>query len=183
MNEDDHDDNELKCLMTPVEVLSLATLGIIELLRCQSVCFYPGPAVPPHPDDITDFLGCLPYVGKCTALIFCAPHLKKSDMRNYIQKVAIGETSLNPDLDECVGIEPGFELIWRDELLFLPARVADTSSQPSDQFWAHFCILKISGRGMKLLLLHLGMTGDQAQKFFLEPHGIQPICTVANPGQ
>lgn len=169
-------------LMTPVEILSLTTLGIIELLRRQQVCFYSGPAVPPRASDITSFVECLPYLGKSTALIFCAPHLRKVDVLAMIHDAAFVDNSIKLELAECVGIDHGFEMVWRDELLFHFDQPNTLIISP-DRLWGHFCVLQLWGRPMKLFLLHLGVTGEEAEKTFLEPHRIRATVVISNPAQ
>jgi len=194
MNGDDDHDVDPKEVMTPVELLESVTLGCIETLRRKRVCLYPGPHLPVQPNDFTNFGQCVPYLGDCNALIFCAPFDSKADARARIQHYAGGgDPALVLDRDECVGLDHEYDWIWRDDLLFpnksdhlLVARPApDAEPQatrpPDDRFWGHYVILKITGRHDKLYLLHLGLRGDHAWPYFLAPHGIGIARMIANP--
>ena len=85
MNGDDDHDVDPKELMTPVELMDAAVLGCIETLRRKRVCFYPGPHTPVQPGDIVDFGQCVPYLGECNALVFCAPHHGKAEAKASIR--------------------------------------------------------------------------------------------------
>ncbi len=194
MNGDDDDGVDAKELMTPVEILESATLGCIETLRRKRVCFYSGPHLPVQPGDIVDFWQCLPCLDDCNALIFCAPHHGKEEARARIRYcVNSGDFDLIIDRHECVGVDEDWVMNWRHDLLFpnkadnlLVARPAPNAEPqptrpPDDRFWAHYVILKITGRNDKLHLLHLGLRGDHAWPYFLALHGIQVARTITNP--
>lgn len=191
MNGDGDHDDDWKDVMTDPEVLESAALGCIESLRRKRVCFYPGPHVPPQPGEITEFGRCVPYLGDCNALIFCAPHHSKKEAHERVQHyLAGGDPGIEFDLHECV---TDFDFIWKDELLFphkndnllvsYPALDAEPqpTRPPDDRFWAHYVVLSIIGRDDKLNLLHLGLRGDHAWLYFLAPHGIRVARMIANP--
>ncbi len=97
------------------------------------------------------------------------------------------------DLDECVGNEPYENLIQFDDLLFptkhLNLLVSLTGPNgepvatrpPDERFWAHYTILSIQGRNEKLNLLHLGLRGDHAWLYFLQPNGLRVDRLIADP--
>jgi len=190
MNGDD--DLRPKDFNTPVEILTATTLGCIEVLRRKRVCLYPGPHDPLRAGDIIDFGQCLPYLGDCDALIFCAPHREKQTAVNTLQHYLDGGApGVAFDTDQCVGIYT--ELIWDDDLLFprkgdnllvvqpQPNAQPQPMRPPDKRFWAHSVILKIEGRAEKLHLLQLGLRGEHAWPYFLEPHGIQVARVIAHP--
>ena len=194
MNGDDDDDVDLRDVEPDPKMLESATLGCIETLRRKRVCLYPGPHVPVQPNDFTDFGQCVPYLGDCNALIFCAPFDNKADARTRIQHyVGGGDPALVFDRDECVGLDHDYDWIWRDELLFpnksdclLVARTAPNAEPqptrpPDHRFWAHYVVLRIIGRDDKLHLLYLGLRGDHAWPYFLAPHGIRVARMITNP--
>jgi len=49
----------------------------------------------------------------------------------------------------------------------------------ADRFWGEYCRLTISDR--RVHLLHIGIGGDAAWAYFVQPHGIQPARIIANP--
>lgn len=167
--DDDHDADLIKDVgNTPIELLDTAALGCIETLRRKRVCFYPGPHFPAQPNDFTDFAQCVPYLGDCNALIFCAPFDNKADARARIQHyVGGGDPILVVDPNECIGTD--HDWVWKNELLFphqtdnlLVVRPAPNTEPElkrplDDRFWAHYVVLKIVGRDDKLHLLHLGL--------------------------
>lgn len=189
---DDNHDVDPKELMTPVELMDAAALGCIETLRRKRVCFYPGPHVPVQPGDIVDFGQCVPYLGECNALVFCAPHHGKAEAKASIRHyVGGGDPALVIDPNECVGTD--HDWVWKDELLFphqtdnllvvrpTPNTEPQLTKPSDDRFWGHYIILSITGRNDKLHLLHLGLQGDHAWLYFLAPHGIQVARTITSP--
>ncbi|MGA2862960.1 MAG: hypothetical protein ABSF95_00565 [Verrucomicrobiota bacterium] len=194
MNGDDHDEGPPKGMTPPPELDEARTLGCIETLRRKRVCLYPGPQRPPYDAGITDFSHCLRYLGDSNALIFCAPNRGKEAVREDIEHYAGGgNRGLVFNRDECVGLPPGDILIWEDDLLFptkkenllvwhfKPDAEPQATRPPDDRFWAHYVILKIEGRAQKLHLLHLGLRGDHAWLYFLQPHGIPVARLISSP--
>jgi len=190
---DDDDDNDVlgKDVMTPVEILESATLGCLEMLRRKRVCLFPGPHVPVQAGEIADFAQCLRYLGDCNALIFCAPHLDKKLAQGKVQHyVGGGDPALVFDLNECVGMD--HDWIGNADLLFpqktenrliarpAPGAEAQPTRPSDDRFWAHYVILSIIGRNDKLHLLHLGLCGDHAWPYFLQPNRIEVVRVIAD---
>jgi hypothetical protein len=178
VEETSEDAIDWKELMTPVELRALISLGIVELLRRSSVAFHPGPCVRMRPNDIASFSECLGLLGNCTALIVCVPSRQKADIQDEVRRF-VADPRNGVNIFACVGVED--DIITRDDLLFVAPGPADNGCQPTSQSWAHFSVLGFFSRGLKLVLLHVGMSGQQAQKWFLEPHGIKPSVTIFNP--
>ena len=188
MNGDDFDPKELN---TPPEILECTAVGCIEILRRKRVCFYPGPHTLPQPGEITDFGQCVPYMGNCDALIFCAPHHGKESACATVQHyLGGGDPALTFDPDECVtefDFIPNADLIFpnRAENLLAEQLLADGAprlSRPEDkQFWALYVILSIVGRNEKLHLMYLGLRGYHAWLYFFGPHGIKVARAIASP--
>lgn len=196
MNGDDPDDeiDAWKDVVTPPEMMDSATLGIIEMLRRRRVCFFPGPGLPDGPGDLADFYQCLPFLGDCDALIFCCPGHDKEWTHARIHRVVYGgDFDHIFDRHGSVGTGHGESWIHHDELLFpqkseelLVARAEPNvepqlTRPPDSQFWAHFAILSMIGRAEKLHLLHIGLRGDHAWVYFLQPHGIRAARMITNP--
>lgn len=181
-----------KELNTPVEILTATTLGFIETLRRKRVCLFPGPHHPVRGGDITDFGQCLPCLDGCNALIFCAPHHGKeaaiATLQHYLAGAGPGVAF---DSDQCVGIHSN--LIWDENLLFprkgekllvvqpQPDAGPQAARPPDENFWAHYAILRIVGHAEKFHLLQLGLRGEHAWSYFLEPHGIGVARVIENP--
>jgi hypothetical protein len=194
MNDDTTDAGPGTELMTPVEILESATVGCIEMLRRRRVCLYPGPHIPARPGDLSDFWECLPFLGNCNALIFCACHHGKEEARAKIKYfVRGGNFDLLLHHDECVGVDDDWVFNWRHDLLFpqksenlllAPPKLnaePQPTRPPDSQFWAHYVVLSIVGREEKLHLLYLGLRGDYAWVYFLSPHGIRVSRLIAIP--
>jgi hypothetical protein len=95
------------------------------------------------------------------------------------------------DRDECVGLD--HDWIWKDDLLF--PQEADNllvagpefhpgprpTRPPDSQFWGHFVVLKFVGRHEKLHLRHLGIGGEAAWVYFLQPNNFLVARTMTNP--
>lgn len=195
MNGDDDDEEAWKDVPPPPpEILESTMLGIIEMLRRRRVCFCPELGVPGGPGDLADFYQCLPFLGDCDALIFCCPgHDKEWAQARIHHFIYNGDFDHIFDRQGCVGTGQGEIWIQKPELLFpqksqeLLVVCAEPNVQPQltrppdSQFWAHFAILSMIGREEKLHLLHLGLSGDNAWLYFLQPHGIQVARAIANP--
>ena len=173
MSEDDNNADLLKEVSAQVEIKALIALGVIEMVRRQVVCFHPGPGLDIRSDRIRGFLECVPFLGRSTALVFCAPSRRKTDVRDEIRRVVTDNSETGVNIFESVGIDD--DLVWDDSLLFVPS--ADGSRVPGNP-WTHYVILKFRNRPLKLHVLHLGMNGDEAQRFFLQPHGIRASCII-----
>ncbi|MGO8677730.1 MAG: hypothetical protein ACLQVX_17880 [Limisphaerales bacterium] len=177
------------------EVLEARTLGWIETLRRKRVCLFPGGDLPLH-DQRTDadFARCLPFIGDCNALIFCEPHRSKNEVLGDIVQYAGGEggvfnddpfdrgasLGIKKDLIEQDGLwfPNGHEdlLVWRPQLHADPV----PSRPPESRFWAHYAILKPEGRAEKIHLLHLGLRGDHAWVYFIQPLGIRVARLISH---
>lgn len=196
MNGDNHDLDGVDPpdLDTPIEIQHAYTLGWIETLRRKRLCWFPGPQRPPHDAGITDFTHCLPFLGDCNALIFCAPHHGKETVRDEIEHYTRGgDTNLVFNLDECIGNERYENLIEFDDLLFPtkhlkllvsrpePNAEPVATRPPDDRFWAHYAILSIAGRNEKLHLLHLGLRGDHAWPYFFQANGLRVDRVISDP--
>jgi len=194
MNGDDHDGVQPVDVMTPIEIRDACDLGWIGTLRRKRVCLFPGPEHPTHEGGITDFAHCLAYLGDSNALIFCAPHHAEEGARAAIDHYAGGG---NPavvfNLDDCLGLHHHVDLICNQELMF-PAQQENlltwrsdpndnvqTTRPPDRRFWAHYSILSIRGLNEKLHLLHLGLRGDHAWLYFLQPNGIRVHRMISDP--
>ena len=191
MNGDDElDPHELD---TPVEILTATTLGWVEVLRRKRICLYPGPRLPVRPGDIVTFAQCLPHLGDADALIFCAPHFSKQEARNVLEDILAGGgggPGVTFNLDECVGTSS--DLIWDEGLLFprksenlllqpQPNGEPQPTRPPDEAFWAHYFILSIIGHVEKLHVLHLGLAGEHAWPYFLQPNGLVAKRVIARP--
>lgn len=186
--DDEHDPGGLN---TPPEILTATTLGWIEVLRRKRVCFYPGPRLRVRAGDIVTFAQCMPFLADCNALIFCAPHFTKEEARNVLgHLLGHGGPEVTFNLDECVGTSS--DLIWDESLLFphkghnllvqpQPDGEPKAIKPPDEAFWAHYFILSIVERAEKLHLLQLGLTGEHAVLYFLQPNGIMVERMIAKP--
>ncbi len=207
MNDDNVDMNDLDP-PEPQEVREVRTIGWIETLRRKRVCLFPGADISPLGAHYTDFVSCLPYLGDCNALIFCEPHDSKEAVRACINKyagrsrdenghaindVALHDVAFNGVKFNCgasVGIEN--DLIEQDELCFptqqenllvwRPQANADPQSMrpPDSRFWAHYAILELKERHEKIHLLHLGLRGDHAWLYFIQPLGIRVARLISH---
>ena len=181
------------------------THNLIETLRCKRVCLFPGPRLPIGPRDFEDFGECLPYVGDCGALIFCAPGHDKEWAQAKIQYyVNSGDFDLAFDRNKCVGVENDWLvsdlffplrdqklLIARNdevlfprrsqELLVAPKREPQPTKPPDHQFWARYIELSIFGREDSLHVLHIGLCGDDTWLYFMIPHGIEAARIITTP--
>jgi hypothetical protein len=179
MNDDDDID---------VKGLDPHELHFIGELRKKRVCLFPRFTRRPHDVHITDFSHCLPFMGDCNALIFCAPRCGRKKAREDIRRYTAGANpALVFDLPKCQGLDDSlisdnhyiFER-QQDNLLVWPPDA--NAAKPDDgQFWADFVILKIEGWREELHLLHLGLRGDHAWLYFLQPHFIRLHRLIAKP--
>jgi hypothetical protein len=165
---------------------------VIRDLQASRVCFYPGQQG--NAPDFEDFIGALPLIGDCNALVYSEPRLTKVEVwqrvdrhrRNiqipipglgFITEIEMVNTGAIPGMDRHTLFgQPVTEWISPDD----GHRLAAPFPPPhDDRFWGEYCRLTISDRTVHLL--HIGISGDAAWAYFFQPHGIQPARIIANP--
>ncbi len=179
----------------PQEVREARTLGWIETLRRNRVCLFPGGDLPLHDQSTdADFARCLPFVGDCNALIFCEPHRTKEAVLGDLWQYAGGEggvfNGVPFDREEALGL--GADLLEREDLCFpnrdeallvwRPEPNADPQpTRPPDfRFWAHYAVVQPQGRDEGIHVVHLGLRGDHAWLYFIQPLGIRIARLVSH---
>ena len=150
--------------------------------QAYRVCFYPGrQGQAPGFQSIAD---ALPLIGNCNALVYS--EFNRTGHEVYAE---VNERRANlqfgiPGMGCVTSIEilNGEEAVVDQEVLFGHPAIdwIPTEATPrEDRFWGLYSIWTISGRVVHVL--HIGIAGDAAWAYFLQPHAIQPARIIANP--
>lgn len=173
------------------EVLTIWAQVIGDLQRSR-VCFYPGPQG--ETPDFEDFIRALPLIGTCDSLVYSEPRLTKVEAwqrvnwhRLNLQIPIPGACITNIEMVDTGNLpladqqglfgQPVAEWIAADDGHQLPNPVPPP---PEDRLWGDYCHLTISD-GRTVRVLHIGIGGEAAWAYFLEPRCIRPVRVIAKP--
>ncbi len=150
---------------------------VIRTLKKSKVCFYPGRNS--QAAEFADFVGALPLIGNCDALVYAVPWLTKREVR---QRVEVHRSNPNSGISFEMLDTGDMPVVDRQELFgqmgteWVPP-AATPATPPDDRFWGLYCCLTIANRTVHVL--HIGIAGDAAWAYFLQPNSIQPARIIA----
>lgn len=181
-----------------VEMAELAqiqrTIRLIEQLKWAKVCLFPGQRVE-HEDGISDFTGCIRWLGECEWLIFCEPHRTAEQAHKLILDAhgrmleGIRLSVLAPPRDGSWvnsllhgdALFPSLTPEWLPKLL--PEMVPAQKAPDREKLWGLYTKLDLEAGGQRrpLDVLHLSLADDAIWTFFLQIHGIKVARVIADP--
>jgi len=190
---DDEDDFDMRDVdvQDRDEVLAIWAQLIQDLRAVHRVCFYPGQhgAAP----DFEDFVGALPLIGSCDALVYSEPRLTKIQAW---ERVGLHRANLQFPIPN-LGFATGIDLVQTGDLLGVDRKglfgqppamewvspedghLLASPSTPDDRFWGQYCRLTAGNRIVQVL--QIGVGGNYAWDYFFRPHDIHPVRIIASP--
>lgn len=156
---------------------------VIRDLQASRVCFYPGRQA--NAPDFDDFIGALPHIGNCDALVYAEPRLTMLQVRQQVERHRGNPQIRVAEMGFITNIEIVTPIDMPDEdhrALFgqLGTGWVPPEAKPQgDRFWGLYSRLTLASRTIHLL--HIGLAGHAAWAHFLQHHGIPIATVIANP--
>ena len=179
---DNEDDFDVKDAYKSASEIRKDWIKLIRNIHVSRVCFYPGRQG--QAPDFQTITQALPMIGDCNALVYSEPNRTKrevyAEVREHHDNPQFGIAGMG--FVTSIEIINGEETTVDREVLFgHPAIdwIPPETTPPEDRFWGLYSRWRISRRVVKVL--HIGIAGDAAWTYFLQPHGIKPARIIANP--
>jgi hypothetical protein len=160
---------------------------LLEVLLGKKICLFPGIKDQRLGEDSVDFTDYLPLLGGCGVLIFCELNRTRTEIKEHVAQ-QVGREHGGVQTRMYTPADLDFPLPETDQLfpecMNAPLDwVPDDAKPPMDQFWALWSIFGIGIPGCEqktLHLLHLGIGGEAAWLYFLQPHNIRVARVIMN---